>query len=82
MTITSSSVAGGVPRETGTLEGMSRQEAKDRLQQLGAKVTGSVSKKTDYVVVGADPGSKAHKAEQLGVELLDEARLNELLETR
>lgn len=64
---------------TGTLEGFSRDEVKKRLQALGAKVTGSVSKKTDYVVVGANPGSKLDKAQSLGVELLDEAQLRYLL---
>lgn len=64
---------------TGTLESMSRDEAKGRLQDLGAKVTGSVSKKTDYVVAGSDPGSKLAKAEALGVEIIDEARLLAML---
>ncbi|MDY6979531.1 MAG: NAD-dependent DNA ligase LigA [Pseudomonadota bacterium] len=64
---------------TGALENMSRDEAKASLQALGAKVTGSVSKKTDYVVVGADPGSKADKAESLGVEILDEAAFLDLI---
>lgn len=57
---------------TGTLASMTRDEAKARLQALGAKVTGSVSKKTDFVVVGKDPGSKADKARDLGIEMLDE----------
>ena len=60
---------------TGTLSEMSRDEAKQALQARGAKVTGSVSKKTSYVVVGDSPGSKAAKAEQLGVDILDEAGL-------
>lgn len=64
---------------TGTMESMSRDEAKVALQTLGAKVTGSVSKKTDYVVVGADPGSKADKAESLGVAILDEAAFLDLI---
>ncbi|MGA8260167.1 MAG: NAD-dependent DNA ligase LigA [Arenicellales bacterium] len=64
---------------TGTLDSMSRDEAKQALQSLGAKVTGSVSKKTDYVVVGADPGSKATKAEELGIQMLDEQGLEKLL---
>jgi DNA ligase (NAD+) len=51
---------------------MTRPEAKARAEQLGAKVGESVSKKTDYVVVGADPGSKAKKAVELGVTVLDE----------
>lgn len=57
---------------TGTLSSMGRDEAKAKLIALGAKVAGSVSKKTDYVVVGENPGSKATKAEQLGVDILDE----------
>lgn len=57
---------------TGTMTSMTRSEAKAKLQALGAKVAGSVSSKTDYVVVGADPGSKARKAEALGVAILDE----------
>jgi len=57
---------------TGTLASLSRDEAKDKLQQLGAKVSGSVSKKTDCVVVGENPGSKAIKANELGITILDE----------
>ncbi len=58
---------------TGSLESMSRSEAKARAEALGANVTGSVSAKTNYVVAGADPGSKATRAAALGVKLLDEA---------
>ncbi len=58
---------------TGTLEAMSRSEAKSRAEALGATVTSSVSGKTDYVVIGADAGSKADKAKALGVTTLDEA---------
>lgn len=57
---------------TGRLESMSRGEAQELLRRAGAIVTGSVSRKTDYVVVGADPGSKAERAQQLGVPILDE----------
>ena len=64
---------------TGTLSEMTRDEAKVALQALGAKVTGSVSKSTDYVVVGENPGSKAEKAETLGIEMLDEKALQKLL---
>lgn len=58
---------------TGTLNSMGRDAAKARLEALGAKVSGSVSKKTDYVVAGAEAGSKLEKAESLGVKVLDEA---------
>jgi len=64
---------------TGTLGSMTRDEAKQALQALGAKVSGSVSKKTTAVVVGADPGSKYDKARDLGVEILDEAALLRLV---
>jgi len=60
---------------TGTFSSMSRSDAKRKLQSLGAKVTGSVSKKTSYVIVGADPGSKAVKAAEIGVEVLDEEQM-------
>ncbi|MDR9391432.1 MAG: NAD-dependent DNA ligase LigA [Trueperaceae bacterium] len=59
-----------------------RDEVKDRLEAAGARVTGSVSKKTDYVVAGEDPGSKADKAASLGVPVLDEAGLVALLDER
>ena len=64
---------------TGTLETMTRPEAKARAETLGAKVTDSVSKKTDIVVVGADAGSKARKAAELGVRTMTEAEWQELV---
>jgi len=64
---------------TGALQSMSRSEAKKQLQALGAKVAGSVSKKTTLVVVGADAGSKAVKAQELGIEIIDEEGLSKLL---
>jgi DNA ligase (NAD+) len=69
---TDSPVAGKTVVFTGTLTRVGRNEAKARAEGLGAKVAGSVSKKTDYVVVGADAGSKAAKAEALGVRMLTE----------
>ncbi|HTR07303.1 MAG TPA: NAD-dependent DNA ligase LigA [Paraburkholderia sp.] len=65
---------------TGTLPTLTRDEAKERLEAAGAKVAGSVSKKTDYVVAGADAGSKLAKAEELGVPVLDEEGMRKLLE--
>jgi DNA ligase (NAD+) len=64
---------------TGTLSGFSRDGAKEAAQAAGAKVAGSVSKKTSYVIVGENPGSKADKAEQLGVPVLDEDGFRALL---
>jgi DNA ligase (NAD+) len=64
---------------TGSLVSLTREEAKEKLEQLGAKVAGSVSAKTSYVVAGADPGSKLVKAQELGVTILDEEQLKKLL---
>ena len=64
---------------TGTLPTLTRDEAKDMLEAAGAKVAGSVSRKTDYVIAGAEAGSKLDKARELGVKILDEDGLRELL---
>jgi len=64
---------------TGTLAGMTREDAKAKIEAAGGKVTGSVSKKTDYVVAGEEAGSKLEKAQSLGVKVLDEAGLTGLL---
>ena len=66
---------------TGTLENRTRDEAGAALKALGAKVTGSVSKKTSFVVAGANAGSKLTKAESLGVAVLDETQMEEVLAT-
>ena len=72
-------LAGKVIVLTGTLESMTRDEAKDRIQALGGKVTGSVSKKTDFVIYGEKAGSKLKKAQDLEVETLDEEQFYALL---
>ncbi|MGB5286515.1 MAG: NAD-dependent DNA ligase LigA [Polyangiales bacterium] len=72
-------VAGKTFVLTGTLPTLKRTEATKRVKAAGGKVSGSVSKKTDYVVAGEDPGSKHDKAQALGVEIIDEARLLEML---
>lgn len=64
---------------TGALEKYSRSKAQELIENLGGKVTGSVSKKTDYVVVGKDPGSKYNKALELGVKILDEQQFEEMI---
>jgi DNA ligase (NAD+) len=66
---------------TGTLDSLTRDEAADAILQRGGKVSGSVSKKTDYVVAGAEAGSKLKKAEQLGIPILDEAAFLKLLKS-
>ncbi|MDR2839408.1 MAG: hypothetical protein LBV49_12710, partial [Azonexus sp.] len=64
---------------TGTLPTLKRDEAKDRIEAVGGKVSGSVSKKTDYVVAGAEAGSKLDKAQELGISIIDEAELLKML---
>jgi DNA ligase (NAD+) len=75
----SSRVSGKVFVLTGALPNLSRDDAKERIEAKGGRVTGSVSKKTDYVVVGADPGSKYDKTVELGIAVLDEDQLLKLL---
>ena len=75
----SAAIAGKTFVLTGTFPTMTRDEAKDLLEKAGAKVSGSVSKKTDYVVAGADAGSKLTKAEELGISVIDEAAMLNLL---
>ena len=63
---------------TGTLPNFSRDDAKDFIENNGGKVTDSVSKKTSYLVLGENPGSKFDKAKSLGVKIIDEAELKKL----
>jgi DNA ligase (NAD+) len=77
---------GGAQRDktfvlTGTLQSLTREQAADAILRLGGKVSGSVSKRTDYVVAGAEAGSKLKKAEQLGIQILDEAAFLTLLKS-
>jgi DNA ligase (NAD+) len=74
-----SPIAGKTVVFTGTMETLTRPEAKARAESLGAKVTDSVSKKTDIVVVGADAGSKARKAAELGVRTMTETEWRDLV---
>ncbi len=64
---------------TGSLASMAREEAKERIRRAGGNISSSVGKKTDYVVAGKDPGSKYDKAKELGIEIIDENRLMEIL---
>ncbi|MEK9194324.1 MAG: BRCT domain-containing protein, partial [Patescibacteria group bacterium] len=77
--MTSDKLAGKAFVLTGTLESMSRDEAKEKIRSLGGDVSESVSKKTDYVVVGENPGSKYETAKKLGVKILNEKEFSNLL---
>ena len=64
---------------TGTLENFDRPEAEEAIRQAGAKASSSVSKKTDFVVVGKNPGSKLKKAQELGIEIIDENQFMKII---
>ena len=66
---------------TGTIEGLTRNEIKDLVEKMGGKVTGSVSKKTDFVIVGENPGSKYNRAVELGIEIIGEERLKTIIDS-
>ncbi len=65
---------------TGTLPNLTREQAREQIESAGGKVAGSVSRKTDYVVAGAEAGSKLDRARELGVAIIDEDELKALLE--
>ena len=75
----SAALAGMTIVVTGTLEKLDRRQAEALIESLGGKAAGSVSKKTDYVIAGAEAGSKLEKAQQLGVTVIDEAEFLRLL---
>jgi DNA ligase (NAD+) len=77
--VVESAISGKTFVLTGTLPALTRDQAKDMIQAQGGKVAGSVSKKTDFVVAGADAGSKLSKAQELGVTVIDEQALRALL---
>ncbi len=82
MRVASGPLVGKTVVITGTLPTLSRDEAKDMLEAAGARVAGSVSKKTDFVVAGTDAGSKLTKAQELGITILDESQVLSMLSPR
>jgi DNA ligase (NAD+) len=64
---------------TGTLPSLTREEATEKIETLGGHVTGSVSRKTDYLLAGAEPGSKLDKARELGVRIIDEPEFRKMV---
>jgi DNA ligase (NAD+) len=72
-------LAGKIFVVTGTLDSMTREEAEALIAKFGGRVTKSVSKKTDYVLAGRDPGSKLDKAKELGISIIDESALRAML---
>ena len=72
-------LAGKIFVLTGTLATLTRSEAKRAIEEAGGKVAGSVSRKTDYLVIGASPGSKLKRAEELGIDIIDEETLKKLM---
>jgi DNA ligase (NAD+) len=79
-TAQSSTLAGKTFVITGSLEAMSREEAKERIRALGGDPSESVSKKTDYLVAGSEPGSKFDKAQKLGVNIIEEKEFLKLID--
>ncbi|MBL8117041.1 MAG: NAD-dependent DNA ligase LigA, partial [Anaerolineae bacterium] len=77
--VASETLTGKVFVITGTLPTLSREQAAELIEAHGGKVTGSVSKKTSYVLMGESPGSKADKARELGIPIIDEAQLRDMV---
>jgi DNA ligase (NAD+) len=77
--VSAANLAGKTFVLTGTLPNLSREQAKELIEAQGAKVAGSVSRKTDYVVAGTEAGTKLAKAEELGITVLDEEGLRQML---
>ena len=64
---------------TGSLDSFTRDEAKNKISALGGRITSNVSKKTDYIIVGLDPGSKADKAKKLGIDVINEQTFKKMI---